>query len=325
MKKNILITGITGQDGVFITEKILSLNKETNIYGFTRGNRRDVFFKNINFINKNLPTSNIHLINHNILDFEVVDKVIKDTRPMQIFNLSGPSSVYDSYIDPVKTDFEIYTIFNNLLNSIIKNKLDTFMYQASSSEMFGTNSGTLDEESKFNPLSPYAKSKLKVHNEIQKIRNLENVKISSGIMFNHESEFRNNNYLIMKIILKALSIKNNEEGFLKLGSLRYERDWSYAKDISEAMYLIAENELSEDYVIGSGKTHSIKDVVEFVFNYLKIDWENKVIIDKELLRKNDPVIVGSNPRKIELHTNWKPKVTFEEMLYKCITYKLNNY
>ena len=142
-------------------------------------------------------------------------------------------------------------------------------------------------------------------------------------MFNHESEFRSNEFLIMKIISEAINIKNNKSSNLVLGSLDYIRDWSYAGDIVEAMYLIVNHGKSYDYVLGSGVGTSIKEIVNYIFEYFNLDWQNYLIIDKELLRDNDPIKVVSNPAKIKSELNWQNKIDIYNLLDKCIESRLN--
>ena len=187
-----------------------------------------------------------------MLNKKAVSKLIKDIGPDQIFNLSGPSSVYNSYLNPKKTDKTINEIFDNLIYGCIENKIYPNFFQASSSEMFANSTQKLDESSAFDPKSPYATAKLNIHLKIPSLRENYNWKINSGIMFNHESEFRNDEYLIMKIINGALKIKNGNHEILTLGSLDLIRDWSYAKDVVEAVHCINHFSNGDDYVIGSG-------------------------------------------------------------------------
>jgi len=143
-------------------------------------------------------------------------------------------------------------------------------------------------------------------------------------MFNHESEFRDNEYLIMKIINFAINTSKGENSKLNLGSTEILRDWSYAGDVAEAIYRINNKNKSQDYVVGSGTGYKIQNILENVFGYFDLNWEDYVLVDPTLLRKGDPISIVSDPRKINQEHNWKTKVSLESLLEKCIQFKLNN-
>ena len=188
--------------------------------------------------------------------------------------------------------------------------------------MYGNNGEkVLDEKSKFNPNSAYAEAKLINHKKILMYKNELNWNITSGIMFNHESEFRKNNFLFMKIINKALEIKKKNKGFLEVGSLDYKRDWSYAQDIVDAMYLINKNPKSGVYVIGSGSSYSIERIIDRVFNVLNLDYKNYIKVNPKLLRDGDPVEIFSNPQKLKNDYRWEPKYNLESFIKKIINYQ----
>jgi GDPmannose 4,6-dehydratase len=176
----------------------------------------------------------------------------------------------------------------------------------------------LNENSEFLPNSPYALAKLDNHNKVISLNKKYDWNIYSGITFNHESEFRKQNYLIMKIITAAWKIKNNKGINLTIGSLDYMRDWSHAQDIVEAINLLTEKGASPDYVIGSGRGKKIKDILDYVFQKYNLDWTDFVQIDKNLLRDGDSKKIISDPRKIKNELNWETKITFEQMLDRCI-------
>ena len=320
-----LITGITGQDGIHLTDLILKRQQNPTILGTTRYSDYDSFFNKLNYLNKNFDNNNITFTSTNLENYKAVKKLILGYEPDFIFNLSGPSSVYGSYLTPEKTHISITSIFNNLSNACIELNSFCNFFQPSSSEMF-KDSGTesLTEDSQFLPLSPYAEAKLKVHLSIKQLRETYNWKISSGILFNHESEFRDNDYLFMKIINSVIKIKNGEQKKLTIGSLDLVRDWSYAKDVTMAMYEILNEGQKSDYVIGSGLGHSIKDLVDIVFTTFDLRYEEYVDIDPGLLRKQTPESIISNPQKIRKDIGWVPETSFEELVEKCIKYKLNN-
>ena len=225
--QNIFITGITGQDGLFLSAKLLDELGNCKIFGASRKKDSKLFFKKLNTLTK-ADTSNISLVNLDLENFDDVNFFINDTMPTHIYNLSGPSSVYKSLNDNYETYNKITNIFNNLIKSIDANVLSTKFFQASSSEMFGENeNGIFDECSKLMPTTPYAKAKHLNHAEAVRLFEEKGWDIHSGIMFNHESEFRDKDYLFMKIINSAEKIKNSEINKFEVGSLDIERDWTF--------------------------------------------------------------------------------------------------
>jgi len=325
MKKNkkVLITGITGQDGIFLSKELVE-NDDYEIIGLSRENNLNSFNKKLKTLKFDLKKfQNIKIINIDLTEKSEVKKLIKANKFDFVYNLSGPSSVYESIKNPQKSKMEISLIFNNLIDSFVDENYFPNFFQASSSEMFNDEpTEKITEEIRLSPSSPYGKAKAEIHEYISSIRNKYNWNISSGIMFNHESELRNDDYLFMKIINRAIEIKNNVNNEIKLGSLDIQRDWSYAGDVMKAAKLIIESDNGEDYVIGSGKPTSIKSLVEFVFGYFDLDYLNYFQEDKNLLRPNEPKIKYSSPKKIKEDFGWETKLTVNDILEKCIEQKL---
>ena len=323
--ENILITGISGQDGVFLTSEILKNNPTQNIYGITRQKNKEIFFNKLNTIS-NTDNQKVKLLNVDLNNLHEISKLIEDIRPDYIYNLSGPSSVYDSFINPLETKSQINSIFENLTSPLIKLGLFSNFYQASSSEMFGLHTEErLSEESTFNPNSPYAEAKLENHKKVLDFSQKYDWKIYSGIMFNHESQFREDGYLFMKIINGAIDIKNKKLKKLTVGSLDYVRDWSFAGDISKAIYAITNKGSSNTYVIGSGKGNSIKTVIEIIFDYFNLNLDKYIDIDENLIRKGDPVSIVSNPKKLNNELGWNNTISFEDLIKICIESKINKF
>ena len=321
MKHKILITGITGQDGVFLTEQLLS-TKNNIIFGTSREKVNDEFYSKLRYLDKNLDLDRLKILNSNLLNHNEVKDLLKTISPDFIYNMSGPSSVYESLIDP-KVEDTIYRIFKNIINGCIESDIFPNFFQSSSSEMFGLNKNQLlDEAEEFIPNSPYAKAKLKIHEEMFNLRNFHDWNMSSGIMFNHESEFRGDNYLFMKIVNYVINIKKNTRP-LTLGSLSLKRDWSYAKDIMEGAVIINESEISDNYVLGSGNSYSIKQILEIVFDLFNYKWENFVEINNTLLRNSDPMSRIANIHKVESEHDWSPKTSVEIILNRMVEYKLS--
>ena len=319
--KKILITGVTGQDGIFLVNKLTNLDQEFEIIGISRDKNESLFYNKLKLISSKPPDS-LHLLDLNLLNSNDVNNFISSYKPDQVYNLSGPSSVYES-IENDSIHNKIRTIFSNLTESLISNNNLCRFYQASSSEMFKDNNGKkLNETSITLPVSPYAKAKFYNHKKVTELNKKYGWNIYSGIMFNHESEFRDNNYLFMKIINSAIRISQGKEDKLILGSLEYIRDWSFAGDIAEAIYKINNHGNDESYIIGSGVGNSILSVVEIVFNFFKLNWQDFVIIDKNYLRPGDPKIIISDPSKIKNELNWENTLSFESLVNRCIESKL---
>ena len=318
-----LITGITGQDGIHLTNFLLSSKKVDSILGISRSSDNTKFFQNLNYLNNSLDTKKIFLNNSNLNNENEVSNIIRDYKPDFIFNLSGPSSVYNSIKKPDDSYNSIISIFNNLINACIVNKRFINFFQPSSSEMFADNGNLkLNEHSKFAPLSPYAKAKYDIHQKISNLRNEHCWNLNSGILFNHESEFRKDEYLFMKVINNAIQIKNKKITSFTLGSLDLIRDWTYAKDTTEAMYYIIEDSVGDDYVIGSGEGKSIKELVSTVFDFFDLDYSNYINIDPKLLRGKTPNTIVADTKKINNKIGWSNNTSFESLIEKCIKFKL---
>ena len=321
--ENILITGISGQDGIFLTNNLLNRDEELIIHGTSRTKDKEIINNQLKKVGTN-NLQNLKIYNLDLENKNEVEDLILRVKPNKIFNLSGPSSVYDSFNEPQRTEKTILTIFNNLIEVLVLKDIKCNFFQASSSEMFSANlEGKIDESSKLEPNSPYAKAKVTNHNKLLDLINEYQWNMTSGIMFNHESEFRENNYLTSKIINTAFEIYKKRDGKLAIGSLDYVRDWSFAGDIMDAVSILAHNDAKGSYVLGSGVGKSIKELVQIIFSYFNLDWEKYVVVDNSLLRSGDPKIKVSDPSKIFNEFGWKTKVSFEDLIERCIEKKLN--
>jgi len=321
--EKILITGITGQDGIFLTNNLINLNSNIQIIGTTRSNDSQLFKNRLLKLN-NKNNKNISLINIDLSNKTEVFEMVNNFKPTSVYNLAGPSSVYGSIDNPKSSTHAIESIFDNLIESLIQNKNFCNFFQASSSEMFENKSNpAIDESTNFNPNSPYAKAKLKNHNKAIELAELYDWNIVSGIMFNHESEFRNKNYLTGKIINSAIEIKKGHKSKLEIGSLEYIRVWSFAGDVVEAMTVLLNNDARGSFVIGSGTGNSIELMAQIVFNYFGLSLNDHVEINSSLLRQGDPVVKVSNPSKILNEFGWKSKTNFEDLLIRCIEKREN--
>jgi GDPmannose 4,6-dehydratase len=314
----ILITGISGQDGIYLSRFLKKEFSKFHIKGVSRKLNRSQFIKKAKLEDLN-STQIIDLVNCNLYSYKSVYKLVNNFKPNLVFNLSGPSSVYESISNP-DIENEIKKIFNNLTNSLIKDNNFCKFFQASTSEMYGKNNlkEIYDEKDFFNPNSPYASGKLFCHNKVLQLAKKYNWDIKSGILFNHESSFRDNNYLIMKIINAAVSIKGGKKDYLTLGSLDYFRDWSHAKDIVNGIFQITTEGKSVDYVLGSGTGVSIRDVVNIVFEYFDLDYKDYIKLNPDILRKDDPLKIIANPNKVYSEIGWSTKMNIENTLESII-------
>ena len=322
--ENILITGITGQDGLFLTSQLIEMNKKANIIGISRSSSKK-FFNKINTLNKNLTSDNIHLVDIDLQNNNQVLSLLEQFKPSRIFNLSGPSSVYESIRKPDMYNQSIPNIFNNLIDSCIELRLFPSFFQASSSETFDKNSNLpINENSNFKPRTPYAEAKYEIYKKVQVLRETYDWNIKAGIMFNHESEFRDDEYLFSKIIDSAIKIKNNQSDNLVVGSLSYVRDWSFAGDVVHAMILMNYSSITEDYVIGSGIGTSIAELLNITFSQFDLNYMDFTHVDSSLLRKGDPERIISDPLKLKNELGWTPKLDMEQLIDRCTSFKLNN-
>tara|TARA_A100001234_G_scaffold52337_3_gene44242 strand:+ start:13242 stop:14210 length:969 start_codon:yes stop_codon:yes gene_type:complete len=317
--RKVLITGITGQDGIFLTSELLKNDKNIKIFGISR-NANKKFYENLTAVGvKNFSNVNIH--NLDLTDLNSVKKYISDLQPTEIYNLSGPSSVYESILNSDYYKTTINTIFDNLTDACISAGMTPRFFQACSSEMFSSeNILPLNEGSVFNPRSPYSEAKYTVYKKTNDLRKNGDWNIKSGIMFNHESEFRNDDYLFIKIINSAKSIKDNKADTLELGSLEMVRDWSFAGDVASAIYLINNSDYLENFVIGSGRGVTIEYVVETIFDYYDLEYNSFVKVNNSLLREGDPLRIISDPKSLINKLGWNPQYNIDNLIERLIKY-----
>lgn len=309
MKKKAFITGITGQDGSYLSEFLLE--KDYEVYGLVRRLSKP----NTNNINHIL--NDIELIDGDMCDQSSLYKAIKSVKPDEVYNLAAQSFVATSWKQP-----ELTINVNAQGNVRVLEALRLFapsakFYQASTSELFGKNHNQkkLTEKTRFEPCSPYGYSKLLAYWATVNYRDSYNMFAVNGILFNHESPRRGIEFVTRKISDGVAKIKLNIEDKIKLGNLDAYRDWGYSKDYVEAMWLMLQNEKPENYVISMGKAHSIKDFLEHAFNYVGIkDWEKYVETDPRFLRPVDIKKLCGDSRKAKKELNWKPKTSFKQLV-----------
>jgi GDPmannose 4,6-dehydratase len=316
--KTALITGINGQDGSYLVE--LLLEKGYEVWGILK--RNSVAENQTSRIPDNL-FKKLKLEYADMLDMPSLIRVLQLCKPDEIYNLAAQSHVRISFDQPIYTTHSIATGTLNLLEAVRLISPKSKIYQASSSEMFGNNidkDGFQRETTPMNPVSPYGCAKVFGYNLCRNYRNAYNMFISNGILFNHESPRRGSNFVTNKIVKEAVKIKLGLSNKLKLGNLKASRDWGHAKDYVEAMWLMLQQETSDDFVCSTGISHSVQDLVEYTFNKLNLDWKQYVKTDPKYLRPEELENLKGDSSKLTKITGWTPTYTFETMIDEMINH-----
>ena len=315
--KKALICGISGQDGAYLAE--LLLKKGYEVFGGSR-NAQTGSFENLAKLG---IKKDIRLISVNITDFRNTLQSISATKPDEIYNLSGQSSVGLSFEQPVET-LESISVGNlNLLEAIRFTGLPVKLYNAGSSECFGDTMGEpANELTAFRPRSPYAVAKATAFWQVANYREAYKLHACTGILYNHESPLRKENFVTRKIISTACRISKGSEERLYLGNINVSRDWGWAPEYVEAMWLMMQQEKADDFIIATGKTHSLEDFISYTFSSLGMNWKEHVSTDPGLIRFTDLQYGRANPQKAESILGWKAKVSFEQVIERMIAAEL---
>lgn len=315
--KKALITGINGQDGSYLAEFLLE--KEYEVHGILKRNsvaenqtaRLDSVF------------DKLHLYYADMTDLSSLISVLQKVQPDEIYNLAAQSHVRISFDQPLYTTQVTGVGTLNLLEAIRLISPNSKLYQASSSEMFGNNvdkDGYQRETTPMNPVSPYGCSKVFSYNICRNYRNSYNMFISNGILFNHESPRRGTNFVTNKICKEAVKIKLGLSNELKLGNIEATRDWGHAQDYVKAMWLILQEDTPDDYVCATGISHSVRDLCDFVFSYLNMDYRDFIKYDSRYERPEELKDLKGDPSKLVNKLGWTREYTFESMLVEMIKY-----
>jgi len=306
--KTAFITGITGQDGSYLAEllllkgyKVVAMKRRTSLISTDR-------------VNHLMENENFHMVYGNLNDSGCLHRLLIEHSPDEIYNLAAQSHVRVSFETPEETT-EFVAMGTLRLLEAFKNICPTArFYQASSSEMFGDNPEHPQRETtRLTPASPYACAKVYAHNLCRNYRESYGLHISSGILFNHESPRRGETFVTRKITLAAARIKLGLQDKLYLGNLDAKRDWGFAGDYVEAMWLMLQQDAPDDYVVATGETHSVKEFLHAVFEHAGLDVNEYVEISERLFRPHEVPLLLGDPSKAEAEMGWKPKVKFNEL------------
>jgi GDPmannose 4,6-dehydratase len=302
-----LITGITGQDGSYLAEFLLS--KGYTVYGTVRRSSTESF-ERIEHLR-----SRITLLQADLFDQLSIIEAVEESKPDEVYNLAAQSFVPTSWKQPILTGEFTALGVTKMLEAIRHINKKIRFYQASSSEMFGKVLETPQSElTPFYPRSPYGVAKVYGHYITVNYRESYNMFAVSGILFNHESPRRGKEFVTRRITDGVAQIKFGLEKKLHLGNLDAKRDWGFAGDYVKAMWLMLQQDTPDDYVIATGKTHSVREFVEIAFKHAGLDWNKHVVVDKKLFRPAEVHLLRGNPAKAQKKLGWKPEISFSELV-----------
>jgi len=328
--KKALITGISGQDGSYLAE--LLSNKDYEIYGFLRRSSGDPLERIQDLVTK----GKIKIVYGNLRDTNSIRRVMEEIVPDEVYNLAALSDVGISFKCPEET-FEVnYYGVGRIVNEALRVNPKVRIYQASTSEMFGKTNPPQNENSPFQPVSPYAEAKLKAHNDfVVNYRERDGVFICSGISFNHESPKRGKHFVTKKITNSLVKVKLGLQEYVVLGNLNAKRDWGFAGDYVEAMWMMLQQEEAEDFVIASGEQHSVREFIEISAKELglSLQWQGEGIDEKGVDTESGKTIVAIDPRyfrptevetllgdpnKAKEKLGWVAKTSFKELVTEMV-------
>tara|TARA_R100001443_G_scaffold70747_1_gene79076 strand:+ start:7404 stop:8375 length:972 start_codon:yes stop_codon:yes gene_type:complete len=314
-KKRALITGISGQDGSYLSEYLLSLGYE--VYGIFR---RHSVAENQNYRLHSL-NNKINGFYGDLLDYPSLSRIVKKVQPDEIYNLAAMSHVRVSF------DMPSFTIKTNALG--VLHMLEVYrtecprakFYQASSSEMFGNSvdpDGTQRLTTPMNPVSPYGCAKVMGYNLVRHYRNAYGLHACNGILFNHESPRRGSNFVTNKVVKTAVQIKKGITDRLELGNMDSSRDWGHSKDYVRAMHAITNHSEPDEFIVATGETHTVRDLCETVFSKLNLDYRDYVVQNPKFMRPEELKYLKGDPSKAVDILGWKPEYTFNSMIDEMI-------
>ena len=323
MAKTALVTGITGQDGSYLAE--LLLGKGYEVHGVVRRsssmNRGRI--DHLQHANPTHPEGSRFVLHYgDMTDSGGLNRLVKTVRPDEIYNLAAQSHVGISFDQPEYTGDADGLGTTRLLEAVRTMGLPSRFYQASTSEMFGLSPPPQSETTPFHPRSPYAVAKLYAHWMTVNYREAHSLFACSGILFNHESPRRGENFVTRKVTRGIAQIIAGKTDKLRLGNLESKRDWGHARDYVEAMWLMLQQDEADDYVIATGVMRSVRDFLEAAFAAAGLDWEKFVVVDEAYMRPSEVDELRGDSTKARAKLGWKPRTTFEELVHEMLKHDL---
>ena len=320
--KKALITGITGQDGSYLAEFLLKKGYE--VHGTIRRSSTINTSRIDNLISEYENDGQLYLYYSDLLDSSSISNLISSIGPDEIYNLAAQSHVAVSFSNPTFTT-QVGTLGSvTLLESVRHLGSPSKFYQASSSEMYGGDyEGFLNEDSPFDPKSPYAASKVFAHNLTKMYRETYDLFCVNGILFNHESPRRGETFVTRKVTKAVGRIAMGIQSKLTLGNLDASRDWGFSGDYVEAMYLMMQHENADDWVVATGETYTVRQFVQKAFEYANLDWEEYVTTSEKYYRPNEVGYLLGDPSKAKKLLNWEPRLSFDGLVEKMVDHDLN--
>jgi GDPmannose 4,6-dehydratase len=311
MAKTALITGITGQDGSYLAELLLS--KGYRVCGMVRRSSNDSLQRLEHLRDR------IDFYQADLLDQSSIAGVLAEVQPDEVYNLGAQSFVATSWSQPVLTAEFTAVGVTRVLDAIRQVCPRARFYQASSSEMYGkVQAVPQKEDTPFYPRSPYGVAKVYGHYITVNYRESYGLFACSGILFNHESPRRGLEFVTRKISYHVARIKMGLENELRLGNLQAKRDWGFAGDYVVAMWLMLQQDKPDDYVVGTGETHTVQEFVEIAFDRVGLDWKKYVVIDPKFMRPAEVDLLLSDPTKAKQQLGWQPQVSFEQLVHMMV-------
>ena len=327
MNKRALLIGITGQDGSYLAELLLSKGYE--VHGIVR--RASTFNTGrIDHIysDRHAPETRLFLHYGDLSDGTGLRRVIEEVKPDEIYNLGAQSHVRVSFDEPEYTADVVATGTLRLLEAtrdyMLSSKAQVRFYQAGSSEMFGSENPPQDESTPFHPRSPYAASKVAAHWFAVNYREAYGMFVSNGILFNHESPRRGETFVTRKVTRAAARIKAGLDTKLHMGNLDARRDWGFAGDYVTAMWLMLQADKPDDFVVATGVSHSVRELLELAFSHVGLHWQDHVEIDSRYFRPSEVDHLLGNSNKARKALGWTPTVNFEELVKMMVDHDLRS-
>ncbi|MBI3345540.1 MAG: GDP-mannose 4,6-dehydratase [Gammaproteobacteria bacterium] len=309
MAKHALVTGVTGQDGAYLTK--LLLDKGYEVYGVIARRGSDTLWR----LRELKVEQQVRLLNADLIDLSSLIRAMERAEPQEVYNLGAQSFVSTSWEQPILTAQVTGVSVVNMLEAIRQTNPEARFYQASTSEMFGLiQTEKQDEKTPFYPRSPYGVAKLYGHWMTINYRESFNIHASSGILFNHESPLRGIEFVTRKVTDAVARIKQGKQKELRLGNIDAKRDWGFAGDYVEAMWLMLQQEKPDDYVVATGRTTTVRDMCRIAFSHVGLNYEDHLVIDPEFFRPAEVDILLGNPAKAKEKLGWEAKTSLEDLI-----------